>query len=158
VNAEFQALAGRILDETGELVRLADRVQRAWEQAERTGDDLYLDSVALNLHGFYGATERMFELIVVATGERTPQSGRWHQQLLELMMIEVPGTRPAVISSETKELLSDFRGFRHVARNVYAFDLDRGKLAALVKCLPSAAASVVAELRAFAAFLEGDGS
>lgn len=63
MNEEFLRLAGRIHAEIPEIERLVRRINDGWAQANRTGDDLYLDGVALNLHGLYGALERLFELI-----------------------------------------------------------------------------------------------
>ena len=41
----------------------------------------------------------------------------WHLLLLEQMTKEVPGIRPAVISTETGTRLDEYRRFRHVIRN-----------------------------------------
>jgi len=57
-------LTARIREELVELAQIVDRVQEGWQRAQQSGDDLYIDSVALNLHGFYGGLERLFELIV----------------------------------------------------------------------------------------------
>ncbi|MFN2131705.1 MAG: hypothetical protein ACK2VD_14340 [Anaerolineae bacterium] len=48
--------------------------------------------------------------------------------LLEQMAAEVPSVRPALISGETRQLLDEYRGFRHVVRNVYAFRFDLAKV------------------------------
>ena len=53
-----------------------------------------------------------------------PQGFNWHQVLLEQMTNEIPDIRPAVISEVTYEALDEYRGFRHVVRNIYAFQLD----------------------------------
>jgi hypothetical protein len=53
-------LAQRIRDEMPELERLIHRAQVGWRHLQESGDDLYLDSIALNLHGFYGGLERLF--------------------------------------------------------------------------------------------------
>jgi hypothetical protein len=41
----------------------------------------------------------------------------WHLFLLEQMTKEVPGIRPAVISTETGTRLDEYRRFQHVVRN-----------------------------------------
>ena len=53
MNGEYAALAGRIREELIEIERVADRAGTLMTRAQRTGDDGYLDGVALNLHGFY---------------------------------------------------------------------------------------------------------
>ena len=40
------------------------------------------------------------------------------------MKLEISGYRPAVIDEELYRLLEDFRGFRHVFRHSYSFELD----------------------------------
>jgi hypothetical protein len=79
----YRELSERVRGEVPDLDRLIGRVLRAWEGARRSTDqqDVYLDSVALNLHGFYSGVERLFELITrhidrdreLATGES------WHR-------------------------------------------------------------------------------
>ena len=46
-------LISRIKEELDELETITYRINRAWESANNKDDELYLDSVALNLHGFY---------------------------------------------------------------------------------------------------------
>lgn len=58
MNKAYLLLAGRIRDELSEISQTVIRVQVAWERAEQTGDDFYLDSVALNLHSFYTGLEK----------------------------------------------------------------------------------------------------
>jgi len=40
-----------------------NRAREGWRRAQQSTDDFYLDSAALNLHGFYVGLERVFELI-----------------------------------------------------------------------------------------------
>jgi hypothetical protein len=64
VNSLYEELVDRIRGEVPDLDRVVQRAQRAWTQTQMTSEEqLYLDSVALNLHGFYSGLERLFELI-----------------------------------------------------------------------------------------------
>jgi hypothetical protein len=56
----------------------------------------------------------------------------WHLLLLEQMTKEVPGIRPAVISTETGTRLDEYHRFRHVVRNVYTHSFDPAKLGKLI--------------------------
>ena len=71
----LRQLADRIRGELVDLDRAAARVQSAWDQMQVAGDhrDFYLDSVALNLHGFYSGLERLFELTVRHVDDRVPE-------------------------------------------------------------------------------------
>ena len=66
-------------------------------------------------------------------------------------MIEI---RPAVISQQTLKRLDEYRGFRHVVRNVYTFHFDEAKLEKLVMGASDAFTQVRAEILAFADFLD----
>ena len=147
-------LAIRIRAELADLDRVVQRVGEAWLRAQRSGDDYYLDAVALNLHGFYAGLERIFELIASAVDGLKPQGENWHQILLRQMTAEVPHVRPAVISEATLHSLDEYRGFRHVVRNVYTFRFDPLKVSTLVDHLPGVYSLAKAELSAFADFLE----
>lgn len=151
---ELAKLAERIRQELGEISRVVTRTSEGWERARRSNDDYYLDSVALNLHGFYSGFERLFTQIAEVVEGDLPHGESWHQLLLRRMMTEVPMIRPAVISNETGAKLDDYRGFRHVVRNVYAYKFDPDKLEKLVRSVPELFVQLKAELLAFAAFLE----
>ncbi|MCX5643956.1 MAG: hypothetical protein NTZ17_04625 [Phycisphaerae bacterium] len=73
-------------------------VEEGWQRARLSADDYYLDAVALNLHGFYGGLERIFERIATVVDGARPSGEHWHQALLRQMAEEMPGVRPAVIS------------------------------------------------------------
>jgi hypothetical protein len=116
-----------------------------------------LDSVALNLHGFYAGLERLFEVIVTAIDGAMPQGANWHQVLLQQMCTEAPSVRPAVISEGTRDALEEYRGFRHIVRHVYTFKFDPAKVQPLVEHIQAVFLQVRAELLAFAEFLERQG-
>ena len=150
----LRRLAQRIRDECRDLARLVDRATIGWRRAQQTSDDLYLDSVALSLHGFYAGLERLFTLIGAGVDGQVPRGENWHQMLLEQMSAEVPSVRPAVVSDETRHALEEYRGFRHIVRNVYAFSFDPAKVQGLVEGAPEVFARARTELLAFAEFLE----
>ena len=66
-------------------------------------------------------------------------------------MKEVPGIRPAVISTETGTRLDEYRRFRHVVRSVYTHRFDPAKLGKLVQLRAERFARTKADLLAFAA-------
>jgi len=82
VNEEYAALAGRIREELLELKRVVDRAEMLMAKAQRTGDDGYLDGVALNLHGFYAGIERIFVSIAREVDGSVPSGSDWHRDLL----------------------------------------------------------------------------
>jgi hypothetical protein len=154
VNTSLHSLTERIRQELVELDQVVYRLLEAWQRARRSGDDFYLDSVALNLHSFYSGIERIFERLAETLDGSLPKGENWHQALLVQMSKEVAGVRPAVISQQTLKRLDEYRGFRHVVRNVYTFHFDAAKLEKLVIGAEDTFAQVKAELLAFANFLE----
>lgn len=154
MNVELEHLAGRIRAELEALDHLRQRIAEGWKRAAQASDDYYLDSVALNLHGLYSGLERLFELIAAVLDNAVPTGDKWHHALLQQMTAEVVEVRPAVISKTVCDHLDEYRRFRHVVRNVYAFNFDPGKIAKLVENSQPVFAQVRAELLAFADFLE----
>jgi len=154
VNETYLAVAGRIRRELQELTRVVERTLDVWRQAKRGTDDYYVDATALNLHGFYAGIERVLELIADAIDHTKPTSANWHQELLRQMAAGVPSIRPAVLDVKTRDRLDKYRGFRHVIRNVYTFNLDPDQIELLIRQLQPTMNAVSEELAAFAEFLE----
>jgi hypothetical protein len=148
------ALAARIRSELGDLQRALVRAQEGWQRAQFTSDDLYVDSVALNLHALYRGLEGLFEQIASVVDGAVPQGADWHKQLLDQLANEVPGVRPSVLSPSSRALLDRYRGFRSIVNNVCAFRFDPSRVGDLVDGAPSMLALVGAELIGFASFLE----
>ena len=151
-------LAERIRAEVGEIERVLERARDEWEEARRSDDDRFLDGVALNLHGFYSGVERIFALIAENLDDSMPQGENWHALLLEQMTRIVMNVRPAVISKSVRRQLDEYRGFRHIVRNVYTYHLDPLKLGKLVSTASGMFVQLSEELLAFISFLENEGS
>lgn len=62
--------------------------------------------------------------------------------------------RPAVLSKRTCDALDEYLRFRHVVRNIYAFEFDPERLGQLVQGLDAVFERVRRELEAFGGFLE----
>jgi hypothetical protein len=132
MNPQAAILSARIDTELSELKLVVERTLQAWDKAVKQDDDFYLDSVALNLHAFYSGLERIFEKLASTIDGAVPTAANWHQELLTQMQTEIPSLRPAIISYDLKEALEEYRGFRHVVRNVYTYHLKPEKLKLLV--------------------------
>jgi hypothetical protein len=154
--APFPELIERIRGEIPELDGVVQRALRAWPKAQNPSpeQEFYLDSVALNLHGFYAGVERLFELIARRMDQNLPSGEAWHRDLLRQMAQDLPDIRPAAISQESALLLDKFRRFRHLVQNIYVMNLQADKMAELTTTLPVLWAKLRDELLAFADFLE----
>ena len=154
MNEELSRLAGRVRDNLSEVDTVLQRIKEGWQRCLSSSDDYYLDGVALNLHGLYSGLERIFELVAEVIDGEKPAGENWHLSLLQQMSNDIPGVRPAVISEKSFDLLNEYRGFRHVVRNVYTYRFDPEKIGRLVGKAPEMFDRVRAELLAFSDFLE----
>lgn len=66
---------------------------------------------------------------------------------------EIIDSRPALLSEKVGESLIEYMQFRHVARHIYAFNLDAMRLEVLVWGLPNLWGQLRLELNAFGEFL-----
>jgi len=87
-------------------------------------DEIQLESAAYQLHNLYSAVEDLFKLIASQFENQVSDISRWHIELLQRMKQEIPGVRPALISSETFNLLNGLRSFRHFFRHAYSTPIE----------------------------------
>jgi len=147
------ALIARIWENLGEIERIVNRADMLSKKAHQTNDDGYWDGVALNLHGFYSGVERIFEDIGRSLDGGVPAGPDWHASLLTQMSAEIPGERPPIIQRQTRICLDEYRGFRHVVRNVYAFNFRPERLEELIDRLGPCHEAVTQDLEDFIKFL-----
>ena len=146
MNRKNLTLLSRIEKEIKDLEKLIDKISSAWERVKETDDPFFIDSVALNLHGFYSALERIFLTIAKEIDGYVPKGHSWHYELLLQMNTPINKIRPAILSSESCKNLDEYRGFRHIVRNVYSFNLSRSRIEPLVIELPSLFEKIKGEL------------
>ena len=152
MSEEIFGIASRIRREITELAKIREHALRRWRKT--LSDEDYIGSVAFDLQSFYRGVERAFETIAKSLDKSLPAGEKWHMMLLEQMANEVLGIRPAVISMETRQALDNFRMFRHLAHNLYTFNLNPRRIESLVESLPGAVDLVCQDLSLFADFLE----
>lgn len=135
------------------LTKLDKLVQRLATQQERVDDEEISESAALRLHNFYTGCERIFKLIAAEVNGVLSQSLDWHKRLLNQVALEVVGIRPAVISAETRKDLEELLIFRHVVRNIYAYELKPERIEELVKLTITLYPKFAKEIGIFTTFL-----
>ncbi len=152
----YLILADRIHQELDELARVVSRAERAIFAARQRPEDqdLYVDSAALNLHDFFGGLERVFQQIGTTVDGDLPVGHDWHRQLLHQMQRDIPDLRPPVLSTEVTNALDEFRRFRHVVRNIYAFQFDPEQIERLVHQMSATFTQIQTELLVFTSFLQ----
>jgi len=152
----YQQVIIRIDGECKIIDFIIKRALHAWNEGSKQPDmqNVFLDSVAFNLHGFYTGIERLFELIARYIDGELPSGKDWHVALLNQISNHYKDQRPAVISSSTKLKLDEFRRFRQIVRNVYTISLAPEKMKTMMANLPDLWKQLVAELHAFSVFLD----
>ena len=155
MNPEYAALAARIRQMLQDVEKVVSRAEFLLNQAQQKGDDGYLDGVALNLHGFYSGIERILEDIARSLDGSLPSGPEWHKDLLLQMADRLSAIRMPVIRPETRRCLDEYRGFRHLVRNVYTFNLRPSRLTELTSDLRACYEATRQDLIDFTAFLEG---
>lgn len=149
----YPALAGRLEQVLLDVERVSQRADELLGKARHSGDDGYLDGVALNLHSFYAGIEACFEDIARTVDDALPGGGNWHQELLRQMAAEVKGLRPPVISRATRDCLDEYRAFRHLVHNIYTFNLKAARLTELATGIAECQAKIRTDLDHFILFL-----
>jgi len=72
--------------------------------------------------------EKIFVQIAREIDESTPDGSAWHKELLDQMALNIKKIRPAVLSKKSRDILDEYRVFRHIGRNVYAFNYSSDKI------------------------------
>lgn len=92
-----------------------------------------LAGAAYLLHNIYNALENTFEQISRSFENHVKDVSKWHKELLGKMFLEIRGIRPAVFPQELRGILNELRGFRHVFRHSYDFEIDPKKLQIVIE-------------------------
>jgi hypothetical protein len=87
-----------------------------------------VESTAYQLHNLYNAIEDLFKIVANAFENSVTDRSRWHTELLRRMTLNIQGVRPALLTSETVELLDELRAFRHFFRHAYGVRLRSGRV------------------------------
>lgn len=146
----------KIEDELTELDQLKERIEEVWGKYKINGDEFYLDSVALNLHGLYSGFEKIFLEVAKEIDENIPEGSSWHRELLDQMALVIKNLRPKVISKESRDILDEYRAFRHVVRNVYAYKYSAKKITILLEEFSNEYSKVENEIQDFLEFIKAD--
>lgn len=116
--------------------------------------DLVRRAIGSYLHDYYSAVEKIATHVCRATGEGMPKGDNWHYQLIFNMSLELSGLRPRLFSVELLNLLNEFKGFRHVFRNVYGINIDSKKELVLLKKMSKTSKLLRRDIAAFLSIMD----
>ena len=106
-----------------------------------------------NVVNFYMGLENIFKRIAEEIDMMVPQGKDWHKDLLHQMAAEY-SIRPPVISDRTVETLIQILKFRHLARNIYGFELELEGIVENAQRVYSIYEILSTELKTFIEWLE----
>lgn len=109
-------------------------------------------ALALTIHNFYNCIENIFTAIA---GEFSNEltSETWHMDLLKRMKLDRENIRPAVIDQQLFTFLNNIRGFRHVVRHSYDYDMDYRRMLLIVEDIETHYDHFLGKINAFIAFI-----
>lgn len=152
----IELLKADILNELDKLELIRKELMSVSEKFELDGELVpAYDRAAIGyfLHNFYNGCENIFHSIArFFENDLAPDT--WHADLLKRMKLSIPGFRPAVIDETLYVLLSDFRGFRHIYRHSYAFELNWERERAVAGQLEKTTKMLTQQIHAFLAQLD----
>jgi hypothetical protein len=85
-------------------------------------DSTELAALSAYLHSFYNGIENILKQIALDIDGVRLSSDSWHSDLLTLMSTPTEH-RPALLSQDLGIKLDGYRGFRHVFRHAYTFNI-----------------------------------
>ncbi|MBI5208278.1 MAG: hypothetical protein HY934_10905 [Candidatus Firestonebacteria bacterium] len=106
------------------------------------------------LHNLYCAIEDLFQEIAKTFENNIEDLSKYHRELLKRMHIEIPSIRPKLLSNEAYTLLDELRGFRHIFRHSYDYELSSIKVENIKEKVLNNWNNVQKDLNFFKEFLE----
>jgi len=92
------------------------------------GDWGAMSAVSSGIHNVYNGIEDVLLSIARDVDDAVPTGASAHQDVLDQMAADVAGTRPALLDRGLYEALTELKGFRHLVRHRYGFDLKPDKV------------------------------
>jgi len=115
-----------------------------------------VESIGYWLHNLYSAYEDLFRLIAAFWENSLDSSSTYHIELLRRMRLEVPGVRPAALSSEMScQRLDELRAFRHVFRHAYSYGLDDERVFFLLRRVLESKEVILEDITSFRKHVQG---
>lgn len=92
------------------------------------GDWGATSAISLGVHHIYNGIEDILLSLARDIDDDVPGGATIHQDLLDQMVAGIDGIRPPVLDANLYESLSELKGFRHLVRHRYGFDLKPDKV------------------------------
>jgi hypothetical protein len=141
-----------------ELLALLERVQELDSKLQGYNEqypapqlfpEAVLITVSYLLNSVYSCFEDQFLKVAKVFENRVENPASWHRELLERMQLVVEGVRPRVLDRPAFRLLNELRGFRHVFRSSYSFELDEERVRLVLRRWEKGKAAIYTDIQRF---------
>lgn len=143
----FAKLATKLERAASELARIETH-ERDHASEVAAGEWGAISALALGLHNIYNGLEDVLLSLANDVDGLVPRGETMHQDLLDQMHSDIAGLRPAVLDAGLYAELAELKGFRHLVRHRYGFELNPAKVLDNVsrtkRVLPRFQAAIVA--------------
>jgi hypothetical protein len=130
----FSRLTPKILRAERELAQMR-QFSETHMQDLAAGDWGAMSAISAGIHNVYNGIEDILLSLARDIDDDVPLGFSAHQAILDQMASQLSGTRPALLDLELYEKLTELKGFRHLVRHRYGFDLKPDKVAENLKLL-----------------------
>jgi len=120
-------------------------------------DNFDLIVLAEIITDYYTCLETAF-LRISKAFENNLEKHRWHANLLERMVIEIPGVRKALLTDRSYNLLKEIMRFRYFKRYYFELDYDRDRINFLEKKYNEVVPLVLQDLELYSQTSERSGA
>lgn len=151
--SHYRVLVARLQNELSRLDQVVESAASQAAKAKQTQDEDFLKAAALSLQNYYMGVERIFEEVAKQIDQSLPAGASAHQPLLEQMRLEIPATRPALLSAATVPPIDTLRAFRQVVMHRYGFELQPQRVSELVEQLADSHQLLSRDVQNFCQFL-----
>lgn len=146
-------LADSIRDDLLSLQKIREKISELQSEVNEGNSYINRSALALTIHNFYNCLENIFTSIASEFGNEVSGES-WHIDILRRMKLDRKSIRPAVIDEELFSFLNNIRGFRHVVRHSYDYDLDYRRILLLVEDIEKYYDRLIIKIEDFVAFIQ----
>ncbi len=150
---KLSLLADSIRDDLKSLENIREKITDLRPEVPQESSYSHRMALALTIHNFYNCIENIFTAIASEFGNELIGE-TWHIDLLKRMKLDRENIRPAIIDQQLFTFLNNVRGFRHVVRHSYDYDLDYRRMLLIVDDIETHYNHLVKKIIAFIEFIQ----
>jgi len=152
-NNDLSLLIGEIRKTIIQINKMNQKYIYFSEKRNDFPDNFDLIVLAEIITDYYTCLETAF-LRISKAFENSLEKYKWHANLLERMVVEIPGVRKALLTDVSYDLLKEIMRFRHFKRYYFELDYDKDRIDFLEKKYKEVVPLVLQELELYITFLQ----